>query len=355
MSDVRILAINPGSTSTKYAIYDGRTPLFEQTLRHSAEELASFGHVVDQLEWRRGLIVEGLRERGVVVEELNAVVGRGGLVKPIEGGVYEVNDSLYSDSEHAQSEHASNLGAMLARGIADIAGVKAYIVDPVVVDELDEVARISGIPEMPRRSMFHALNSKAIAKRYAADCGSCYEDLRLIVLHMGGGVSVSLHRGGRVVDTTNALSGGGTFSPERAGVVEPLELLEACFSGEYTKEELTHMLIGGGGLMAHLGINSMYEATQRAEAGDAEAEQIVEAFCYNVAKDVGAMSTASSGEIDAILITGGIAQNDNIVGRIKSRVGWISRVETYPGEDELGALVWGVVDVMEGKTVPKIY
>ncbi|MFI3303824.1 MAG: butyrate kinase [Rikenellaceae bacterium] len=351
----KILAINPGSTSTKFAIYEGHEAVFEDTLRHPSVDIAKFAKVVDQLDWRMELIVEGLKSHNVEIADLDAVVGRGGLVKPIKGGVYEVNGALYHDSKEAEHEHASNLGALIAKGIADKIGVKAYIADPVVVDELDDVARISGHPAFPRTSAFHALNSKAIAKRHAKSVGKRYEDMNLIVAHMGGGISVSVHKKGRVVDTTNALSGAGSFSPERAGRVEPLTLVEVCFSGKYTQEEISKMLIGKGGLVAHLGYNSMYDAVCAANDGDAKAKSVVDAFCYNVAKDVGAMSTVLCGEVDAILITGGIAFSEFIVKWITERVQWISEVVPYPGEDELGALVSGVIDVMEGETEVQTY
>ncbi len=351
----KILAINPGSTSTKFAIYEGHEPLFEDTLRHPSEDIAKFGSVADQLDWRMELIVEGLKSHGVEIGDLDAVVGRGGLVKPIKGGVYEVNDALEHDSRTAELEHASNLGALIARGIADRVGVKSYIADPVVVDELEDVARVSGHPAFPRTSAFHALNSKAIAKRHAKSVGKRYDQMNLIVVHMGGGVSVSVHKMGRVVDTTNALSGAGCFSPERAGRIEPITLVEACFSGKYTEKEITQMLIGKGGLVAHLGHNSMYNAVCAALDGDVKAKSVVDAFCYNVAKDVGAMSTVLCGEIDAIIITGGIAFSEQIVGWITDRIKWMAEVVPYPGEDELGALVSGVVDVMDGEVEVQTY
>ncbi len=358
LEKVKILAINPGSTSTKYAIYEGCEVFFEETLCHSAKELSAFGSVVEQMEWRKGLIVEGAKAKGIDIldgSQIAAVVGRGGIVKPIDGGIYEVNDTLVDYTRNALMEHASNLGALLARSIADVAGVKAYIVDPVVVDELEEVARISGHPKFPRRSMFHALNSKAIARRYAKNCGSEYEHMNLIVVHMGGGVSVSAHKMGRVVDVNNAISGDGCFSPERAGRVEPKALVDLCYSGDYSKSQVTKMLIGEGGLVAHLGSNSMYDSVQAALKGDEKARLIVDAFCYNVAKDVGAMAAAMSGNVDAILITGGIAQSADIVEWISERVKWITEVKCYAGEDELGALVGSVVEVLEGRLEPKVY
>ncbi|MFR9603116.1 MAG: butyrate kinase [Rikenellaceae bacterium] len=351
----KILAINPGSTSTKAALFEDKEVLFDMTLRHSAEELSKFSHVIEQLDWRKELILKDLESRGFNVADLSAVVGRGGLVKPIEGGVYEVNDTLVDDTKHAVREHASNLGALIARSIADQIGVKSYIADPVVVDELEPVARVSGLPEIPRTSMFHALNSKAIAHAYAEDTQKEYESLNLIVVHMGGGVSVSIHKHGRIVDTTNALSGDGAFSPERAGRLEPMSLVDLCFSGKYNHEEMQKMVIGHGGLMALMETNSMLEVVNAALAEDDQAKLVFEAFCYNVAKDVGAMSTVVCGEVDAILITGGIAYNEHITKSIADRCKSIAPVVIYPGENELGSLAENVLNVLNGSKVAKIY
>ncbi len=351
----KILAINPGSTSTKAALFEDKEVLFDLTLRHPAEELSKYGHVIEQLEWRKELILNDLESRGFNIADLSAVVGRGGLVKPIEGGVYEVNDTLVDDTKHAVREHASNLGALIARSIADQIGVKSYIADPVVVDEMDEVARVSGIPELPRTSMFHALNSKAIAHAYAEDCGKDYEDLNLIVVHMGGGVSVSIHKHGRIVDTTNALSGDGGFSPERAGRLEPMALVDLCFSGKYSHEEVQKMVIGQGGLMALMHTNSMLDVVNAALDGDDKAKLVFDAFCYNVSKDVGAMSTVAFGKIDAILITGGIAYNPHIVAAITQRCESIAPVKIYAGENELGSLAESVYHVLKGTKSAKVY
>ncbi len=351
----KILAINPGSTSTKAALFEDKEMLFDMTLRHPAEDLVKYSHVIEQLEWRKELILEELKSRGFNVEELSAVVGRGGLVKPIEGGVYEVNDTLVDDTKHAVREHASNLGALIARSIADQIGVKSYIADPVVVDEMEPVARVSGLEELPRTSMFHALNSKAIAHAYADDCGKEYEALNLIVVHMGGGISVSIHKHGRIVDTTNAISGDGCFSPERAGRLEPMALADLCFSGKYTYEEIGKMIVGKGGLMALMETNSMLDVVNAALEGDEKAKLVFDAFCYNVSKDVGAMSTVVSGEIDAILITGGIAYNEHITKAISQRCKFIAPVVIYPGENELGSLAQSVLNVLTGRKVTKIY
>ncbi len=353
----KILAINPGSTSTKFAIYEGKTAIFEHTLRHEAQEIAKYSRVIEQLAWRKSLIIEGLKQYDVELSDIEAVVGRGGLTHPIQGGIYAVNDELYADTRDSKQEHASNLGALLAREIAQECGkgVGSYIADPVVVDELSEVARISGHPLFPRRSAFHALNSRAIARHHATDSGSRYEDMSLIVVHMGGGVSVSVHDKGRIVDVTNALSGDGSFSPERAGRIEPMALVDACYSGKYSQKQMQKMLVGEGGLVAHLGCNSMYQVVMAALDGVEESRLIVEAFCYNVSKDVGAMATTLSGKVDGILITGGIAFNDTITGMLKKRLDWIAPVTVYPGEDELGALVSSVVGVLKGEITPKVY
>ncbi len=351
----RVLAINPGSTSTKFAIYDDGKVLFEHTLRHGSEEIEKFESIKDQKDWRMRLILEGLEEANIDVKSIDAVVGRGGLVKPIEGGIYIVNEALERDTRLSPFEHACNLGAPLAHAIADKAGVHAYIADPVVVDEMTPLAKVSGHPMFPRVSAFHALNSRAIGKHYAKDMNSKYEDLNLIIVHMGGGVSVSVHQHGRIVDTTNALSGNGCFSPERVGRIQPMALVDACYSGKYTKREMSQILIGHGGLVAHLGSNSMYDAVVAAQGGDEKSKLIVDAFVYNVSKDVGAMSTVLSGKIDAILITGGIAYNEFLTGEITKRIGWMGKVAIYPGEDELGALVGSTMEVLRGETTPKIY
>ncbi|MFR9619710.1 MAG: butyrate kinase [Rikenellaceae bacterium] len=359
MSTKNILAINPGSTSTKIALFalDTLEVVFEHTLRHSSEEIGKFHHIIDQIDWRKELVMKELSDNNCALEDLAAVVGRGGLVKPIAGGVYEVNDTLYEDTRNAHREHACNLGALIARSIARKAGddVKSYIVDPVVVDEMEDVARISGHPLFPRMSMFHALNARATALRYAKESGRAYDDLNLVVAHMGGGISVSVHKQGRIVDTTNAISGDGCFSPERAGRVEPMALAEACFSGDYTLDEIQRELIGGGGLVAHLGVNSMYDVVQASLAGDEKAAMIVEAFCYNIAKDIAAMSSVLRGDVDAILVTGGIAYSDVISQKITDMVEWITTVVVYPGENELEALAGSVRDVINGNQVAKIY
>lgn len=273
----KILAINPGSTSTKVALFEDERPLLDLTLRHTAEEIAAYANITDQLPWRREIILKALAEQGFDIRELSAVIGRGGLIKPIPAGVYEVNDAMRHDLIHAQMEHASNLGGLIADEIARMAGVKAYIADPVVVDEMEDVARISGLPECPRRSIFHALNQKATARLHCEKTGLRYEDSNLIVAHMGGGISVSAHCRGRVIDTNNALNGDGPLAPERAGTLPAEGLVEICFSGKYTKKEVMKKLAGKGGMVAHLGLNSVQQLCINADRGDEKCRAMIEA------------------------------------------------------------------------------
>ena len=353
----QILAINPGSTSTKAALFEDDKVVLELTLRHSVEEIGRFASINDQLSWRRDLILQALEEKGYKVENLAAVIGRGGLVKPIEGGVYEVNDLLKNDLLNAQRHHASNLGGLIADEIARTAGVKAYIADPVVVDEMIAEARYSGLPECPRLSIFHALNQKATARIYAKEVGKRYEDLNLIVAHMGGGVSVSAHRKGRVIDTNNALTGDGPFSPERAGSLPADAVLELCFSGKYSKAELMRMLAGKGGLVAHLGTSSVQEICEvRIEKEkDEHAREVMEAMCFNIAKQIGGMAAILCGKVDAIILTGGIAYNEYVNVRVKEACEFIAPVHVYPGENELEALAANALMVLKGELEPKTY
>lgn len=353
----QILAINPGSTSTKAALFEDNKPVLELTLRHSVEEIGRFASISDQLEWRRDLILAALEEKGYKIEQLSAVIGRGGLIKPIEGGVYEVNEALKHDLLHAERHHASNLGGLIADEIARAAGVKAYIADPVVVDEMIPEARYTGLPECPRASIFHALNQKATARIYAKQVGKRYEDLNLIVAHMGGGISVSAHRQGRVIDTNNALTGEGPFSPERAGSLPADALLDLAFSGNYTKSELLRKIAGKGGLVAHLGTSSVQEICEvRIEKeNDEKSRNVMEAMCFNIAKSIGGMAAILCGKVDAIILTGGIAYNDYVNVRVKEACEFIAPVHIYPGENELEALASNALMVLTGEITPKNY
>ena len=347
---IKSLIINPGSTSTKIGVFEDETLLFEETLRHSTEEISQYASIVDQKDFRKKIITDLLEEKNFDIKSLNVVVGRGGMLKPIPGGTYQVTDELLEDLKVGkQGQHASNLGGILAREIGDSIGVPSYIVDPVVVDELMPVARYSGVPELPRTSVFHALNQKAVAKRYAKETGKAYESLRLIVVHMGGGVSVGAHEYGKVVDVFNALDGDGAFSPERAGAVPSGALIKMCFSGKYTEKEVYSKIVGKGGFNAYLGTNDMRDVVKRANEGDAKAAEVKEAFIYQVAKDIGSMACVLKGKVDQIIVTGGIAYNETVVSGLKEYAGFIAPFTVYPGEDELLALTQGALRVLNGE------
>lgn len=351
----KVLAINPGSTSTKIAIYDGDEVVYAHTFQHTSDELAPFKKVADQYEWRRDLILKDLNEHNIDLNELEAVIGRGGLLRPVESGVFEVNDAMVHDLVNAEHQHASNLGGLIARYIGDKIGVKSFIADPVVVDEMIPYARISGLPELPRESVFHALNQKAIARRYAKENETRYEDLNLVVCHMGGGITVSAHRNGKVVDTTNALNGCGPFSPERAGTLPGGPLIHLCFSGKYTEEEMMKKIHGRGGLMAHLGTTSIPEILDRVDRGDLHAMLIIRAMCYSIAKEIGAMATTLCGNVDAILLTGGVAHSKRITDYLAGHCNFIAPIYVYPGENELLALAQNAQGALNGEIEVKTY
>lgn len=353
---IKSLIINPGSTSTKIGVFEDEVLLFEETLRHSTEEISRFAAIVDQKDFRKKIITDLLESKKFDINSLNVVVGRGGMLKPIPGGTYAVTEELLADLKAGvQGQHASNLGGILAKEIADSIGVPSYIVDPVVVDELMPIARYSGVPELPRVSIFHALNQKAVAKRYAKEIGKPYESLRLIVVHMGGGVSVGAHENGKVVDVFNALDGDGAFSPERAGGVPSGALIKMCFSGKYSEKEVYGKVVGKGGFNAYLGTNDMREVTKRANEGDEEAAEAKQAFLLQVAKDIGSMACVLNGKVDRIIVTGGIAYGADVVAALKERAEWIAPFTVYPGEDELLALAQGAIRVLTGEEEPKTY
>ena len=353
---IKSLIINPGSTSTKIGVFEDETLLFEETLRHSTEEIAQYASIVDQKDFRKQIILDLLKEKDFDIKSLQVVVGRGGMLKPIPGGTYAVSDELLEDLKIGkQGQHASNLGGILAREIADSIGVPSYIVDPVVVDELMPISRYSGVPELPRTSVFHALNQKAVAKRYAKEQGKAYNTLNLIVVHMGGGVSVGAHEQGRVIDVFNALDGDGAFSPERAGAVPSGALIKMCFSGEYTEKEVYKKIVGNGGFNAYLGTNDMRDVEKMIDNGDEHAKEVQDAFIMQVAKNIGSMSCVLKGKVDQIIITGGIAYDKAVVEGLKERAGFIAPITVYPGEDELLALTQGALRVMNGEEEAMVY
>ena len=353
---IKSFIFNPGSTSTKIGVFEDETLLFEETLRHSTEEIAQYASIVDQKDFRKQIILDLLDKKNFDIKSLQVVVGRGGMLKPIPGGTYAVSDELLHDLKiGVQGQHASNLGGILAREIGDSIGVPSFIVDPVVVDELIPIARYSGVPELPRTSVFHALNQKAVAKRFAKEQGKAYDSLNLIVVHMGGGVSVGAHEKGNVIDVFNALDGDGAFSPERAGAVPSGALVKLCYSGKYTEKEVYKKIVGGGGFNAYLNTNDMRDVEKMVEGGDKNAEEIRDAFIFQVAKNIGSMSCVLKGKVDQIIMTGGIAYDKQVIAGLKERVGFIAPVTVYPGEDELLALAQGALRVLNKEEAAKEY
>lgn len=352
-----ILAVNPGSTSTKFSLFEEENLVFEKTLRHTAEELKVFEKITDQFHFRKSLIMNELAQRKIDLDKISAVVGRGGLVKHIESGIYKVNQKMKEDLTIGISgQHASNLGGLIADDIASsLCCSMAFIVDPVVVDELQPVARLSGNPEIERRSIFHALNQKAVGRLYASSISKKYEELNLIIAHMGGGVSVGAHRKGRVIDVNNALNGDGPFSPERSGGLPSGQLAELCFSGRFTHEEIKLMLTGKGGMVAYLGTNSFIEVCRMAEKGDQKAKLVIDSAAYQLCKEIGSMAAVLSGKVDAIILTGGMAHEQSYINRIRPMIGFIADVIVYPGEDEMKALAFNGLLALDGKIKIKTY
>lgn len=352
-----ILAINPGSTSTKIALYENQNQLFVKNISHSEAFLSQFKSIAEQFYFRKELILEELKKAKVDTAKIEAIVGRGGLLKPIDSGVYEINEMLLEDLHRGvKGQHASNLGGLIADDLAkSIPGARAFIADPVVVDELEDIARISGHIYFERTSIFHALNHKAVARIYAKKAGKRYEDLNLIVAHMGGGVSVGAHKKGKVVDVNNALDGEGPFSPERSGTLPMGEVIKLCYSGEISFEKMYKQVLGQGGLVSYLGTNSGLEIEQRIANGDEEALMIFNAMGYQIAKEIGAMSTVLKGNVDAIILTGGLAYGKLLTDFITEHIGYIAKVHIEPGEDEMTALATNGYLALNGELEVKTY
>ncbi|HOU95654.1 MAG TPA: butyrate kinase [Bacteroidales bacterium] len=357
MNKSLIIAINPGSTSTKLSVYDKEKPVFEKIIRHSSTELNRFNKITDQLHFRKEMIMNELTRQNIDFSSILAIVGRGGLMKPVESGVYRINDAMKNDLINSPiGEHASNLGALIVDEItSEFSGIPGFIVDPVVVDELQPVARLSGHSAIPRLSIFHALNQKSVARLFASENHRKYEDLNLIVAHMGGGISVGAHLKGKVIDVNNALSGDGPFSPERTGGLPSNQLAELCFSGTYTHEEIKSMLVGKGGMIAYLGTNDFREICERASSGDITAQLVIDAEAYQVSKEIGSMATVLKGEVDAIILTGGLAFQNSFIEKIKLSTEFIAGITVYPGEYEMQALVLNTLLAIDGKIEIKEY
>ncbi|MBP7496605.1 MAG: butyrate kinase [Bacteroidales bacterium] len=357
MNTELILVINPGSTSTKIAVFEEEKSIFNKNIKHSSDDLKGFHKITEQFEFRKDIIIKEIKEQGIDINQIKIIVGRGGLIKPIPSGVYSVNEKMIEDLKTGVlGEHASNLGGLIADNIAkSIADAKAFIADPVVVDELDAVARISGHPLFERVSIFHALNQKAIARTYSKSINKNYEELNLIVAHLGGGISIGAHCKGKVIDVNNALDGEGPFSPERSGSLPVGALAKLCFSGKYSYDEIKKMITGKGGFVAYLDTNDAYNVEIRVQRGEEKAKLIQEAMCYQIAKEIGSLAAALKGKVDAIILTGGVAYNSDVVDYIKSMVLFIAPVYVYPGEDEMKALAMNGLMLLKKQIKPAIY
>ncbi|MBE3127477.1 MAG: butyrate kinase [Candidatus Atribacteria bacterium] len=350
-----ILVINPGSTSTKVAIFNQKgKEIFKETISHSTEELSQFKSLLEQGPVRKKIILDTLKKKNIDSNSLRAIIGRGGVLKPLEAGTYEVNNQLINDLKNSPIEHASNLGGIIAHEIAEEINIPAYIADPVSVDEFTDIARISGLKGIERKSLLHTLNIRASAFRYAKEQGKKFEELNLIVAHLGGGISIAPIEKGRIIDVNNA-NDGGPFSPERTGSLPNKALIHLCYSGEYSEKELYKLITYQGGLVSYLGTNDVREAMKKIEQGDKYAELIFEGMCYQIAKEIGAMAAVLKGKVEAIILTGGIAHNEILVNKIKDRTGWIAPVVVYPGEEEMKALAQAVIRVIDGAEKVKTY
>ncbi len=354
MTSYKILAVNPGSTSTKISLFSGKEEVISDVRCHDIAVIQKFGNVMKQEDFRYQEILKVLEAHGIRLCDMDCVVGRGGLLRPLRGGTYLVEESMLEDLRSCRyGAHACNLGAPLARRLS---GEKpAYIVDPVVVDELMPEARLSGLPELPRKSIFHTLNQKAVGRRAAKELGMEYEKSNFIIAHMGGGITVGAHCQGRVVDVNNGLNGEGPFSLDRAGTLPAGDFAQLCFSGNYTYDEVKEKLMGQGGLLAHLGTNDLREASNRILRGDVRAEHVVGAMAYSVAREIGARAVALEGKIHGIILTGGLAYGEYFVAQIRRRVDWLGKVLVYPGEEEMAALAQGGLRVLLGEEEPRQY
>jgi len=352
----RILTINPGSTSTKFAVFDNETVILTKTVRHRDEELRQAGSILEQKSYRKDCILTEIQSADISPQSLDAVSGRGGLLRPIESGTYLVTDTMLADLHTATAAiHASALGAIIAAEIARPLSIPAYVVDPIVVDEMDRNAKLTGMPGIERSSVFHALNQKAIARRVAEKIGKPYENSRFVIAHLGGGITIGAHRYGRVIDVNDALSGEGPFTPERTGSVPAVPLINMCFSGEYTKEELLERIIGRGGMRGYLGTNDERVVQKMINDGDEFAALVLDSMAYQVSKEIGAMTAVLEGRVDAIALTGGLAHSNRFTGAIKQRVDRLAPLYVFPGENEMLALMGGALRVLRGEESVSVY
>ncbi len=356
VTNIRMLIINPGSTSTKIGVFENHKNIFEKTIRHDLKELNQFNRMIDQFKFRKDIILDTLEQEGFNLSDFKAICARGGLLRPIEGGTYIVSEDMVHDLKNGYNgEHVSNLGGLIAYDMAQDLKVPAYIVDPVVVDEMQPKAKISGLSELPRKSIFHALNQKSVARKVAEELNKAYDKANLIVCHMGGGITVGVHQHGKVIDVNNGLDGEGPFSPERAGTLPAGQLVDMCFSGNYDQQTIKKKLVGQGGLVDHLGTQDALEVEKRIQNGDDTAKAIYDAMAYQIAKEIGSASVVLKGQVDAIVLTGGLAYGEDFVKNITSYVEWISDVVVKPGENELEALAEGALRVLTNQEKPKEY
>lgn len=354
--DKYILVINPGSTSTKFGVFKNEEIVLEEKIEHSSEELKRFERISDQFSFRYQFLIDTIRSRNFDVSLLNAVCGRGGLLRPIKSGTYSINQAILDDLRSEKyGAHASNLGALIAHQVSLKLNIPAFIVDPVVVDEYEDVARISGMPMIERVSVFHALNQKAVARVAAKHLNKKYEEINLIVVHMGGGISVGAHEKGRVIDVNSALDGDGPLTPERSGSVPIGPLIKLCYSNQYTFDELVNLNHGRGGLTAYLKTNNAREVIKRIQSGDEYAKLIYDAMIYQIAKEIGAYATVLKGDIDLIVLTGGLAHEQYLITELTNRIKFLGNIFIYPGEEELLSLAQGALRVLNGEEISKIY
>jgi butyrate kinase len=352
----RLLVINPGSTSTKISVFKDENEVWQKTIAHPPEELARYGRIAEQYALRRDAVLRALAEAGLAPGDFAAVVGRGGMLRPIPSGTYRINQRMLDDLRRpGEREHASNLGALVAHELASAAGIPAFVVDPVSVDEFEPLARVAGLPGIERRSFSHALSLKAAARKAARTLGRAYEEINLVVAHLGGGISVSAHRRGRMVDVNQGLDGTGPFSPERAGGLPVGDVLRLAFSGRYTYDELFRLITRQGGLYAHLGTNDAREVERRIAAGDDHARLIYEAMAYQIAKEIGLMATVLYGDVQGVVLTGGLAHSQMLVTWIRERVAWIAPVLVFPGQEEMLAMAQGALRVLRGEEEAQEY
>ncbi len=348
----KILVINPGSSSTKIAVFHNLTSKYLKNIKHSLKEISKFKSIAEQFEFRKNLILSLLKQENIPINDFDAIIGRGGFIKPVKSGIIQTDENMIKTLNRGNlGEHASNLGGMLAHNIAKLGNkkIKSFILDPVVVDEMENLARYSGIPEISRLSIFHALNQKAVIRRYAKERGKNINELNIIVAHIGGGTSLGAHKKGQAIDVNNGLDGEGPFSTDRSGGVPIGQLRQLCFSGKYTHEEIKLKIKGKGGLIAYLGTTDGLEIEKKINNGDKKAKEVYEAMAYQVSKEIGALSTVLKGKVDAIILTGGFAYSDLFISWIKERIGFISEIIVYPGEDEMKALAEGAYYALNGE------